>query len=35
MTDVSQMTNPKILKYVYYHCTKKKNPNCSSKIHPH
>ncbi len=30
-TDVLQMNNPKILKYVYYHCTKKKNPHCSQK----
>jgi hypothetical protein len=30
-TDVLQMSNPKILKYVYYHCTKKKNPQCSQK----
>jgi DNA invertase Pin-like site-specific DNA recombinase len=30
-TDVLQMSNPKILKYVYYHCTKKKNPHCSQK----
>jgi hypothetical protein len=22
------MKNPKILKYIYYHCTKRKNPNC-------
>ena len=31
LTDVSQMTNPKILKYIYYHCTKKKNPKCTQK----
>ena len=30
-TDVSRMSNPKILKYVYYHCTKKKNRHCTQK----
>ena len=29
--DISEMQNPKILKYVYYHCTKKKDRNCSQK----
>ncbi|MEK7538849.1 MAG: recombinase family protein [Patescibacteria group bacterium] len=29
--DISDMENPKILNYVYYHCTKKKNKNCSQK----
>jgi site-specific DNA recombinase len=28
-TDISDMQNPKILKYVYYHCTKKKNRQCT------
>ncbi len=30
-TDSSEMKNPKILNYVYYHCTKKKNKNCTQK----
>ena len=30
-TDVSEMSNPKILKYVYYHCTKKKNLHCTQR----
>ncbi len=30
-TDVLQMSNPKILKYVYYHCTKKKNSQCTQR----
>lgn len=29
--DISAMHNPVILHYIYYHCTKKKNPNCSQK----
>jgi DNA invertase Pin-like site-specific DNA recombinase len=29
--DISKMINPKILHYTYYHCTKKKNKNCSQK----
>jgi hypothetical protein len=29
--DISEMSNPKILNYTYYHCTKKKNKNCSQK----
>ncbi len=28
-TEISEMVNPKILNYTYYHCTKKKNRNCS------
>jgi len=28
-TNIGKMKNPKILKYVYYHCTKRKNPNCA------
>ncbi len=28
-THIEQMNNPTILNYVYYHCTKRKNPNCS------
>jgi hypothetical protein len=28
-TPIEEMRNPKILKYIYYHCTKRKNPNCS------
>ncbi len=31
LTDVSEMQNPVILKYVYYHCTKKKNRDCTQK----
>jgi site-specific DNA recombinase len=31
LTDILEMQNPKILKYIYYHCTKKKNPNCTQK----
>jgi len=27
-TPVEKMHSPVILKYVYYHCTKKRNPNC-------
>ncbi len=30
-TDISEMENPKIMNYVYYHCTKKKNPKCTQK----
>jgi site-specific DNA recombinase len=30
-TDISKMENPKILNYVYYHCTKKRNRNCTQK----
>ena len=30
-TDISDMANPTILKYTYYHCTKKKNRNCTQK----
>jgi site-specific DNA recombinase len=29
--DISEMENPKILNYVYYHCTKKKNKSCTQK----
>lgn len=29
--DISEMKNPTILNYVYYHCTKKKNRQCSQK----
>lgn len=28
-TPIEKMKNPKILKYVYYHCTKRKNPECT------
>ena len=28
-TPVEKMKSPTILKYVYYHCTKRKNPKCS------
>ena len=28
-TKIEKMKNPTILKYLYYHCTKRKNPNCS------
>jgi len=28
-TPVEKMRSPTILKYVYYHCTKRKNPNCT------
>lgn len=27
-TAIEDMTNPKYLHYVYYHCTKRKNPEC-------
>lgn len=30
-TLVSDMKNPTILHYIYYHCTKRKNPNCTQK----
>lgn len=30
-TDISEMNNPKILYYTYYHCTKKKNHHCTQK----
>ncbi len=30
-TDISEMSNPTILNYIYYHCTKKKQRNCSQK----
>jgi hypothetical protein len=29
--DISEMHNPTVLNYVYYHCTKKKNRNCTQK----
>ena len=29
--DISDMQNPTILNYVYYHCTKKKNRDCTQK----
>ncbi|KKT62655.1 MAG: hypothetical protein A3A29_00810 [Candidatus Ryanbacteria bacterium RIFCSPLOWO2_01_FULL_47_79] len=29
--DISEMSNPTILNYVYYHCTKKKDRDCSQK----
>ena len=29
--DISEMQNPTILNYVYYHCTKKKNRDCTQK----
>lgn len=29
--DISEMEDPRILNYVYYHCTKKKNKNCTQK----
>jgi len=28
-TAIQEMNNPTYLHYIYYHCTKKKNPNCS------
>lgn len=28
-TAIEEMINPTILKYVYYHCTKRKNPQCT------
>lgn len=30
-TDISEMKNPTILNYTYYHCTKRVNKNCSQK----
>ena len=30
-TSIDKMRKPVILNYTYYHCTKKKNPNCSQK----
>ncbi|HEY1041100.1 MAG TPA: recombinase family protein [Candidatus Paceibacterota bacterium] len=30
-TDIMDMVNPKILHYIYYHCTKKKNQKCVQK----
>lgn len=30
-TSIENMTNPKFLHYVYYHCTKSKDPHCSQK----
>jgi site-specific DNA recombinase len=30
-TKIENMINPKILHYLYYHCTKKTNPNCTQK----
>lgn len=30
-TDMAEMQNPTILKYIYYHCTKKKNRYCTQK----
>ncbi len=30
-TEISEMKNPTILQYTYYHCTKRKHPNCSQK----
>jgi len=30
-TLITEMKQPKILRYVYYHCTKRKDPNCSQK----
>lgn len=27
-TEISDMVNPTILHYIYYHCSRKKNPNC-------
>ncbi len=28
---IEEMKNPTLLHYVYYHCTKRKNPNCTQK----
>jgi len=28
-TAIEKMKNPTILHYIYYHCTKRKNPDCS------
>lgn len=30
-TDISEMENPKLMHYTYYHCTKKKDPKCSQR----
>jgi site-specific DNA recombinase len=30
-TQVSEMTNPTLLHYTYYHCTKRKDPRCSQR----
>ena len=30
-TLIEEMVDPKLLHYVYYHCTKRKNPNCTQK----
>lgn len=30
-TLIEEMTNPKLLHYVYYHCTKRKNPHCTQR----
>ncbi len=30
-TKIEKMKDPKILRYLYYHCTKRKNPNCSQR----
>lgn len=29
--DIEEMENPKLLHYTYYHCTKRKNPNCTQR----
>lgn len=30
-TSIEEMVKPKLLHYVYYHCTKRKDPNCTQK----
>ena len=30
-TLIEEMDNPTILHYIYYHCTKRRNPNCTQK----
>lgn len=30
-TPIEKMFEPKVLRYVYYHCTRRKNPNCSQR----
>lgn len=30
-TSIEEMVNPTILHYIYYHCTKRKNPKCTQK----
>lgn len=30
-TPIEKMREPKVLKYVYYHCTRRKNPNCTQR----